>query len=92
MLIVRRALLAFRSGLFLHSHQYWACELPKPDIARLLIQAGADLNLTEQHGFTPLHLASWIGNEDMVQLLLEFRADLNRVHRVPIPFYFLCVS
>lgn len=47
----------------------------------MLIQAGADLNLTEQHGFTPLHLASWIGNEEMVQLLLEFRADLNRVRR-----------
>lgn len=45
------------------------------DIARLLIEAGADVNATAAGGYTPLHIAASSGNRDMVLLLLERGAD-----------------
>lgn len=48
---------------------------PMPDIARSLIAAGADVNLTQQSGVTPLHEAAHIGRADLVRLFLDHGAD-----------------
>lgn len=48
---------------------------PTPDLARTLIAAGADVNLTQQSGVTPLHEAAHIGRADLVRLLIERGAD-----------------
>ncbi|MBV8116203.1 MAG: ankyrin repeat domain-containing protein, partial [Silvibacterium sp.] len=45
------------------------------DVARLLIEAGANVNATAAGGYTPLHIAASNGNRDMVLLLLESGAD-----------------
>ncbi len=45
------------------------------DVARLLIDAGAQVNATAAGGYTPLHIAASNGNRDMVVLLLENGAD-----------------
>jgi ankyrin repeat protein len=48
---------------------------PTPDIARSLIDAGADVNAVQQDGVTPLMEAAAIGNLDLVQVLLAHGAD-----------------
>jgi uncharacterized protein len=48
---------------------------PAPEIARSLIQAGADVNAVQQDGVTPLHEAAHRGRGDLVQLLLDHGAD-----------------
>ena len=43
--------------------------------ARLLVEAGADVNAAQPGGFTALHAAAANGNEELVALLLEHGAD-----------------
>jgi ankyrin repeat protein len=48
---------------------------PTPEIARSLLDAGADVNAVQQDGVTPLQEAAANGNLELVQLLLERGAD-----------------
>jgi len=41
------------------------------NLARLLIEHGADATAQNKHGMTPLHQASQHGNEDLAQFLAE---------------------
>jgi len=45
------------------------------DVARLLVEAGADVNATAAGGYTPLHLAASQGSREIVALLLESGAN-----------------
>jgi len=45
------------------------------EVARLLVEAGADVNATAAGGYTPLHLAASNGNREVVTLLLEHGAN-----------------
>ncbi|XP_077206190.1 fibronectin type 3 and ankyrin repeat domains protein 1 [Paroedura picta] len=47
----------------------------KRDVADLLIEAGADVNMKDKDGKTPLMVAALNNHEDLVQLLLEKGAD-----------------
>jgi ankyrin repeat protein len=47
----------------------------------MLIDRGADLNIAENHGFTPLHLACDTGHESVVRMLIDGGADLNLANR-----------
>jgi len=47
------------------------------DIARLLVNAGALVNVKQQAGATPLHSAAQNGNTDILILLLENGAEVN---------------
>ena len=47
------------------------------EIAKLLIEYGADMNLPNRTGWTPLHKASYDGFADVVHLLLDHGADVN---------------
>ena len=51
----------------------------KDDIitASSLLQRGADVNVLDNHGFSPLHQASEEGRIDIVRFLLEHDADVN---------------
>ena len=48
-------------------------------MTELLLDRGADANMVDRHGMTPLHWASLYAHKNIVQLLLERGADPNRV-------------
>src|SRR5688500_3481788 len=57
---------------------WFAAQGPWPngvDVARVLIEAGADVNKQCEHGRTALHMAAAWGHADVVQLLLENGAN-----------------
>jgi hypothetical protein len=47
------------------------------EIARLLLQNGAEVNAKDSDGETPLHLAAFQGHVDILHLLVENGADLE---------------
>ncbi|HET7699254.1 MAG TPA: ankyrin repeat domain-containing protein [Candidatus Limnocylindria bacterium] len=49
-------------------------------IAKMLIAAGADVNATQRHGWTPLHGAASTGDVEVVRLLLARGADPHATH------------
>ena len=53
----------------------------------MMIEKGADLNLSNALGETPLHVSSFLGNFDVSTVLLDHFADPNSLTR--FFFYFL---
>ncbi len=51
----------------------------RPEIAKLLIKAGADVNTRTRGGYTPLLIAAARGRTDVVQALLDAGADLDAI-------------
>jgi len=49
----------------------------KPESLKLLIEAGADVNLPNKQGYSPVQLAALSGTADKVQMLLDAKADLS---------------
>ena len=47
------------------------------DVVQLLLDRGAEPNMADQNGMTPLHYAAFKGHKDVVQLLLERGAEQN---------------
>jgi ankyrin repeat protein len=56
---------------------HWAAMIGHVDIARLLLQNGANVNARSIGGNTPLHWAAYQGNVDILHLLVENGADLE---------------
>lgn len=52
-----------------------ACSAQSLPIVRALLDAGADVNATQQAGFTPLHAAAMSGDLELARLLVERGAD-----------------
>ncbi|MBI3975283.1 MAG: ankyrin repeat domain-containing protein [Armatimonadetes bacterium] len=64
----------------LASHDAGVAPGPRRRIAELLRAAGADINLADASGYTPLHLAAHDGNTDLVEALLARGAEVNPRH------------
>jgi ankyrin repeat protein len=45
--------------------------------AKYLYDNGAHLNIPDNYRRTPLHCAAWYGDLEMVQVLLDYKADIN---------------
>lgn len=50
------------------------------DISKMLIEAGANVNIKQHGGFTPLHFAAQHGNIDLIIILLELGAEVTTLN------------
>ena len=57
---------------------------------RSLIASGCDINAQDSFRRTPLHLAAWKGNSEIVQLLITAKANTTIKGISYIPFLLLC--
>ncbi|XP_043472534.1 putative ankyrin repeat protein RF_0381 [Leptopilina heterotoma] len=55
-----------------------AATLEHPRLVKLLLKAGADVNLQTEHGLTPLHFAATLAQPAVVKFLLENGADPSK--------------
>lgn len=56
-------------------HNRWKAR--QPEVVRLLLEHGAEVNVQDKYGHTPLHAAVLGAGTDTMQLLLEAGADRN---------------
>ena len=67
----------------------WAAKKGRTDIVKLLIEAGANVNVTNKNGSTPLHIAADHGHTEIVKLLIEKEANVNMANKYGLtPLYF----
>ena len=50
------------------------------DVAKVLVENGADVNAIDGFGQTTLHLAAFYGHVDVAKVLVENGADVNAVN------------
>lgn len=67
-----------RSEMVSMSPLDWAITMGTPDMVRLLVERGANVNEMDPHGHTPLHRAAMKGNFEAARILLEAGADPNQ--------------
>ena len=56
---------------------HWAAWRGRVEIARMLIDAGANLDIQDDQGQTPLHWAAKYGREEIARMLIGAKADVN---------------
>ena len=56
---------------------FWAVYYEEADIVSLLLDAGADANVQNRYGLTPLIQSSITGNGEIISMLLDAGADAN---------------
>lgn len=59
----------------------WATMMGKTEATKLLIEQGADLNVRQEDGGTPLHIAVALGRSEIAELLINEGADVNAKNR-----------
>jgi ankyrin repeat protein len=65
---------------------HWAAQSNDLESARLLIEAGINIEQRGDLGRTPLHEAAAFGHRDMVLLLIESGADVHALTEGDTPF------
>ncbi|RKU08738.1 hypothetical protein C6502_14285 [Candidatus Poribacteria bacterium] len=64
----------------------WAALLDATEIAKFLIEKGADVNAKSRDGSTPLHSAAFLGHTEIAELLIQKGAEVNpKNHRDETP-------
>jgi hypothetical protein len=56
---------------------HWSIEYNRPELAKMLIEAGADLDAKDSDKWTPLHLAAEYNHPELAKMLIEAGADVN---------------
>ncbi|KAK4451554.1 hypothetical protein QBC34DRAFT_401310 [Podospora aff. communis PSN243] len=63
-------------GPFERSHLHDAVWARHPAVLSYLLQQGLDVNLADNKGATPLHLAAAYGADEFIHMLLDYKADI----------------
>lgn len=63
---------------------HYAATGPEPEVVRLLIDRGADVNAVAPNGTTPLMMAARYGSEESIKLLVERGADVSRRNQLDL--------
>ena len=71
------------------SHTSPLHETASPKIMQMLLQAGAMINQRDRNKCAPLHLQTYCGRPETVEILLNHNADINSVDRKGRPALFL---
>ncbi|MCL2190500.1 MAG: ankyrin repeat domain-containing protein [Treponema sp.] len=56
---------------------HYAAGKGRPDVAKALLDAGADVDIRDNMGFTPFHLAVGNARMELIKILLDAGADVN---------------
>lgn len=59
----------------------WATMMGEGEVVKLLIEHGADLNVRQEDGGTPLHIAVTLGRAEIAELLIKKGADVTAKNR-----------
>lgn len=82
-----------KSGDTLLHYACYACEEENPDVVRILIEAGVDVDAKNVSGATALHIACFNGHVNSIRLLLEHGADVGIIDINDLtPFDDICQS
>ncbi len=65
---------------------------PTLDIAKLLLAYHANPNIQNQRGQTPLHVAAICGSQELIELLIENKADINKTSEGWTPVHLAAVG
>ncbi len=52
----------------------------RPAIVKIILERGADPNLSDSNGTTPLHYATMSENYELVKILLDYKADRYKMN------------
>lgn len=63
--------------------------VPHREVVQLLLAHEASTNILDVKGSSPLHLAAWTGNVDIVRLLLCHGPSVPNVNLTVSAFYFM---
>ena len=63
---------------FLRSVLHYAANAGHLGVARILLEAGADVNIEDREDSSPLHLAAAKGHKAVVACLLDFEAEVDK--------------
>jgi|GEM_PF-3379274 len=66
---------------FEYSDIFVAIKAGDVEAVKQFIDAGTDIHCTNKKGFTPLHIASRLGHNGIVQLLVDHKANVNSGQR-----------
>lgn len=69
-----------------------AVSLNHLEISMILLKAGADVNLTDRNGCTPLYKAAYHGRPVLVDVLVQAGADLNKSDKEGQTPLYICVQ
>ena len=66
---------------FLHRALISVSIPPMPEMIKHLIVKGIDVNAVDCYGNTPLHYAARIKNVEIIEMLLEAKAEINKKNK-----------
>ncbi|KAL5268778.1 hypothetical protein ACHWQZ_G002584 [Mnemiopsis leidyi] len=75
LLLTDKNLVYYRDFISGYTGLHWSCKLGRLDMAKILLEAGSEVNQKSNSGHTPLHLAAQTGKSDLIELILRYGAD-----------------